>query len=79
MTKRTVIKEDLIKELMVARSSADVKCYMTPSAAWIYNTQRRLIKLVVLDSEGMTNKVIYYDRACKNFYKHAERILRLAA
>ena len=79
MTKRTVITHDLINEILTAKSSADIKCYMTPSAAWIYNIRRRLVKLVVLDSDGMTNNVIYYDKSSKHFLTHAERILRLAA
>ena len=79
MTKRTVITHDLINEILTAKSSADIKCYMTPSAAWIYNIRRRLVKLMVLDSNGMTNNVIYYDRSSKHFLTHAERILRLAA
>ena len=79
MTKRTVITHDLINEILTAKSSADIKCYMTPSAAWIYNIRRRLVKLVVLDSDGMTNNIIYYDRSSKHFLTHAERILRLAA
>lgn len=77
MTKRTVLTHELIDELLTARSSADIKCYITPSAAWIYNIKRRLVKLVVINSEGMTNQVIYYDRSSKHFYTHAERILRL--
>ena len=79
MTKRTVITHDLINEILTAKSSADIKCYMTPSAAWIYNIRRRLVKLIVLDSNGMTNNVIYYDKSSKHFLTHAERILRLTA
>ena len=79
MTKRTVITHDLVTEIMTARNSNDVRCYITPSAAWIYNSPRSLVKLVVLNSPGMTNKVIYYDDTSKNFYKHVERILRLTA
>ena len=79
MSKRTVITHDLINEILTAKSSADIRCYITPSAAWIYNMRRKLVKLVVLDSEGMTNDIIYYDRGCKHFLKHAERILRLTA
>jgi len=79
MTKRTVITHDLINEILTAKSSADIRCYMTPSAAWIYNMRRKLVKLVVLDSDGMTNDIIYYDRSSKHFLTHAERILRLTA
>ena len=79
MTKRTVITHDLINEILTAKSSADIRCYMTPSAAWIYNIRRRLVKLVVLDSNGMTNNIIYYDKSSKHFLTHAERILRLTA
>jgi len=79
MSKRTILPAKVIEELIIARLSSDIIGYFTKSAAWMYNKQNGLIKLVVLDSKGMSNDVIYYDKYCKNYETHKKRILKLTA
>jgi len=79
MSKRTILPAKVIEELIIARLSSDIIGYFTKSACWMYNKQNGLIKLVVLDSKGMSNDIIYYDKYCKNYETHKKRILKLAA
>lgn len=79
MSKRTVIPAKVIEEIMIASLNSDIIAYFTKSAAWMYNKRNGLLKLVVLDSKGMTNDVIYYDPSCKHYETHKRRILKLAA
>jgi len=79
MSKRTILPAKVIEELMIARLDSDIVAYFTKSACWMYNRSNGLLKLIVLDSKGMTNDVIYYDKYCKNYETHKRRILKLAS
>jgi len=67
------------KSYMQVNNTGDLFVYSTNSATWLYNRQRDVVVLFVDDSSGMTNDTIVYDKACRHFNLHKERIMRLAA
>jgi len=51
--------------------------YETKSAIWTYEPCRSRVMLFVKDPTNMTNNVIDYTWASKNYQKHRDRIIRL--